>query len=124
MKRLIVAGVLFGIVITTYLISYFYIETTCEKTNKLLEDCVKAYETDKDAEKKAKELNDFWTEKERTLSIVANHQAIDDIELALSSLLSYTRSPDSEIFHEYAGTAKTLLHQLMEDTVPSVHSIL
>ena len=73
--------------------------------------------------KKVEELEKFWGEKEKLLSVFANHSEIDEIELAIYSLKVYSETSDNEIFYEYSGTVKTLLHQLLEDTIPSVHSI-
>ena len=124
MKRLIAAGVLIIFVVSTYLTGYFYIKNTCDTANALLKDCIEIYKTDKDATKSAKKLNDFWSKNEPLLSVFANHSSIDEIELAISSLENYSDSPDNKIFYEYSSTVETLIHQLMEDTKPSMHSIL
>ena len=123
MKRLIAAAVLLIIVVTTYICSYIYIDTTCKEANKLLNECVEIYTSDQNAAASAKKLNKFWGKKEKPLSFIANHTSIDEIEMAIGSLVSYSNSPENEIFYEYAGTVKTLLHQLMEDTKPGIHSI-
>lgn len=123
MKRLIAAAVLLFCVAASYLFGYFYIQKTCDKANTLLDDCVAAYKTEQNAKNKAEELEKFWGEKEKLLSVFANHSEIDEIELAIYSLKVYSETSDNEIFYEYSGTVKTLLHQLLEDTIPSIHSI-
>jgi len=123
LKRLIAAAVLLIIVVTTYICSYIYIDKTCKTANKMLSECVDIYSADQNATDSAKKLNKFWSKKEKPLSIIANHSSIDEIEMAIGSLVSYSNSPENEIFYEYAGTVKTLLHQLMEDTKPGIHSI-
>lgn len=123
MKRLIAAGILAVFLLTTYLIGFFSIKNVCDDANSLLKDCINAYNLEKNAEEKAKNLEDFWSEKEKILSFFANHSEIDEIELAIGTLRVYSRTNENEIFSEYCGTVKTLLHQLMEDTVPNIHSI-
>lgn len=123
MRRLIAAAALSVIIITSYFTGSYIINDACRKANEKLEEVVKVYETDNNAEKQAKELEDYWSEKEKHLSFIANHSTIDDIELAISSLVVYSNEPDNKIFYEYSGNVKTLLHQLIEDTKPSVHSI-
>lgn len=124
MKRLIPACVLLIFVITSYLIGYYYISKTCDTANELLNQCVDIYKSDSNAYKNAKKLEEFWGEREGTLSVFANHGDIDQIELAISSLVVHSNSPDNKIFYEYSSTVKTLLHQLQEDSKPSMHSIL
>ena len=124
MKRLIAAAVLFVILLTLYFTGYFYVTNTCEKTKDLLEECSVAYDKNENAYKKAKEINDFWNEKEPVLSIFSSHSKIDDIEEALYCLKIYSSTSEKEIFYEYLGTVRILLHQLLEDTKPGVHSIL
>lgn len=123
MRRLIAAAVLFIIVIGSYIGSYFYIDKTCEKTNKLLEECISAYDNQADPSSAAKKLEDFWSKKEKSLSFIVNHTKIDDIEAEIGSLIIYSNTDQNELFYEHSETVKTLLHQLMEDTVPSIHSI-
>ena len=124
MKRLIAAGILLCVVIATYLSAVFYIQHVCDETEILLNDCINAYNNQKNAEKTAKKLNKYWNKHEQTLSIFANHNSIDEIELAISSIEIYSSTSEKEIFKEYTGTTQTLLHQLLEDTYPSLHSIL
>jgi len=124
MRRLIAAVLLLVIVLVSYLISFFYIKNTCDNANRILDECINLYEQDLNASKKAEELNKYWSGHEKYLSVFANHSMIDDIELAISSLLIYANTDDNVIFYEYSGTVATLLHQMMEDTRPSMHSIL
>ena len=124
MKRLIAAAVLGVILLVTYFTSYFYITNTCKKTKELLNECRIAYDQKNNAEAKAKEINDYWNKKEPILSIFSSHSKIDDIEEALYCLKIYSKTDEKEIFYEYQGTVKILIHQLLEDTKPGVHSIL
>lgn len=123
MKRLIAAGILFVLVITAYVYGYLYIENTCKTAKKFLKDCVSVYAKSDDATDKAEKLEQYWSSKENGLSIFANHSEIDEIELAISSLKIYSNTKENEIFYEYSGTVETLIHQLLEDTKPTIHSI-
>lgn len=123
MKRLIAAGILFVFVIGSYIWGYVFIKDACNIANKYLEECINVYDSESNAEKEAKKLEKYWSKKEKGLSFFANHSDIDEIELAISSLKTYSKTSEKEIFLEYSGTVKTLLHQLMEDTTPNAHSI-
>lgn len=123
MKRLIIAAVLFVLVIATYLSSLYYITDSCEKAENLLETSVSVYKQEKTAEKEARNLEKYWDKKEKTLSVFVNHDRIDDIEKAISLLNVYAKSEDNELFYEYADNVKVLIHQIMEDTKITMHSI-
>ena len=123
MKRLIIAGVLFVSVIGIYLISVFYITNSCNEARQLLNNSVTIYTEKSTAESEAKKLKDYWDKKEKLLSVFVNHNRIDDIEQAISLLNVYAKSKDNELFYEYADTVKIQLHQIMEDTKITMHSI-
>ena len=123
MKRLIAAGVLLLFVISAYIFGFLYIDNVCTNANAYLKKCVSVYKSDQNATNEAEKLEKYWSKKEKGLSFFANHADIDEIELAISSLKTYSGTTNNEIFYEYSGTVKTLLHQLMEDTTPNIHSI-
>ncbi len=123
MKRIVATIILSVFVISSYFVGITYIKASCEKANILLDRCTEIYKSDKDATAASKELGEFWTKTEPYLSLFANHAQIDEIELAISSLQNYSNSKDNTIFYEYSGTVKTLLHQMLEDNTPSMHSI-
>lgn len=124
MKRLIAAGVLLGLVLTAYFGGYFYIKNTCERAENILEECINAYETQKNAETETEKLKKFWDKKEKPLSIFADHSDIDAIEQAIMTLKVYSESDEQELFNQYYQNLKILLHQLLEDTVLSIHSVM
>ena len=64
MKRLIIAGVLFILVVTIYIISVFYITNRCSKAKSLINDSVTAYENHDTAENEAKKLKNYWDKTE------------------------------------------------------------
>ncbi len=123
MKRLIIAGVLFVSVIGIYLISVFYITNSCNEARQLLNNSVTIYTEKSTAESEAKKLKDYWDKKEKLLSVFVNHNRIDDIEQAISLLNVYAKSKDNELFYEYSDTVKVLIHQILEDTKITMHSI-
>ena len=123
MKRLIAAGVLLIFVITAYIYGYLYIDTACDTAKQYLKNCISVYGSNEDALNEAEKLEKYWSSKESGLSFFANHADIDEIELAINSLKTYSNTKNNEIFYEYSGTVETLLHQLMEDTSPNIHSI-
>ncbi len=124
MRRLIAAAILIVLIISIYLTGYLYINVTCEETKRLVLNCVTAYEKNENIEFHAKKLEKYWSGKEKMLSVFTNHGVIDEIELAIESLGVHSKYPDNEMFYEYSSTLKMLLHQLLEDTTPSAHSIL
>ena len=124
MKRLIAAAILFVFIISSYFTGFFYVKNTCKETGKLLEECVAEYDNTNNSKDKAKELKNYWSKAEKPLSVFVNHTRIDEIEKSIDTLLVYSDTDEKEIFKEYSGEVKTLLHQLMEDAVPSVHSVL
>lgn len=124
MKRLIAAAVLFVTLLILFVTSYFYITKTCDQTKDLLYECSKAYESGENAYKLAEELDTFWNKKEPLLSVFTSHSKIDDIEEAIYCLKLYSKTDEKEIFYEYHGIVNILIHQLLEDTKPGVHSIM
>lgn len=124
MKRLLAAVILFCIILSTYFGGYFYIKQTCDKAKDILEACTNDYQEKNNAFDSVKRLEKFWQEKEKILSIFANHEEIDEIEFTISALKVYSDTDDEVHFYEYSDNVKILLHQLYEDIVPSIHSIL
>lgn len=124
MKRLLAASILFIIITGSYLCGFFYINSTCDRAKELLKNCEEEYYINGNAEKSTKELTEYWQKKEKILSIFANHNEIDEIELTISTLKLYSKTENKDYFFEYCDTVNILIHQLMEDTVPNIHSIL
>lgn len=123
MNRLIAALILAIVITGVCIIGNTYIDNVVRKSNNLIDECINYYNTNNNPESKANELKKYWSKNEGILSIFAHHQNIDDIELAINSLVTYSNTKDSQIFYEYWGTVKTLLHQLSEDNSPNMHSI-
>ncbi len=123
MKRLIIAGVLLVVVIATYLTSLFYITDSCDTAKSMVENSITVYNKNETAENEAKDLENYWDKKEPLLSIFVNHDRIDDIETAISLMNVYAKIPKNELFYEYADNVKVLIHQILEDTKFTMHSI-
>ena len=124
MKRLIAAAVIAAIVAVIHFTGNIYIKNVIKECNVQLETIVADYKKDISPKENAEKLRKYWGENEDFLSIFARHDNIDEIELAIDTLAVYSDTKDSEIFYEYSGTVKTLLHQLYEDNSFSMHSIL
>jgi hypothetical protein len=123
MKRLIVAAILFVVVIATYLTSLFYITDSCDKAKSMVENSISVYTKNQTAKKEARDLENYWNKKEPLLSVFVNHDRIDDIETAISLMNVYAKIPKNELFYEYADNVKMLIHQILEDTKFTMHSI-
>lgn len=124
MKRLIAAAVLLTVVIVCFFSGYAYIKSICETSNKLLDECINEFKSTGVATSQAEKLAEFWSEKENTLSIFANHTTVDEIESAIGTLKVYSSTNETEHFYEHSSAVRTLLHQLLEDTKPNMHSVL
>lgn len=124
MRRLIAAVILLIFIISAYFTGFIFISNTCDTADDLLKNCISSYNEGNNAKTQAKQLEKYWTKKEKLLSIFADHKEIDEIELAISNLTIYSSTTQKELFSEYSKTVKTLLHQLKEDIIPSIHSIL
>ncbi len=124
MKRLIVAGVIAILIAGIHFSGNIYIKNVIKESNKLLHDCITEYNENGNPELAAEKLKDYWDESENFLSVFAHHDNLDEIERAIASLSVYSKTKNSEIFYEYSGTVKTLLHQLLEDNSFNMHSVL
>ena len=123
MKRLIPASILLALVILTYILSTTYITSSCDSTSKVLKETVEEYKENKTAEKTSKKMKEYWQKEEKILSFFVNHEHIDEVEQAISSLNVYAKEKDNILFYEYADTIDVLLHQIKEETKITTHSI-
>lgn len=123
MKRVIIAAVLLAVCVISYFVSELYIDSVANKTRELLSECVSAYESGGDAGEKAEKLKKYWSDNENGLSFFVNHNMIDDVELTIEVLAEYSKTNEKEIFKEYSKTVEILIHQLLEDTSATIHSI-
>ena len=124
MKRLIVAGVLSAFIVVSLTFSVFYVKAVCNQTKLMLNECISAYDNNHKSYEKADALSNYWEKQEKILSIFVNHESLDEVESAIKSLKDYSDTEDNEIFYEYSGSVEMLIHQLLEDTLPGIHSIL
>lgn len=124
MKRIFSALVLAVVLVSLLTYSIFFVKDSCKESHKLLDECTSAYMNGERDGKAAKNLEKYWSKKEKPLSVFVHHEKIDEIEKALHCLVIYSKTDEQEIFKEYSATVEILLHQLLEDTLPGVHSIL
>lgn len=123
MKRLIPAGILLALVILTYILSTTYITKSCNSTLDLIETAINEYKENKVAKERSKEIKKYWQKEEKILSFFVNHNHIDEVEQAISSMTVYSDQKDNILFYEYADRIKVLLHQIKEETKITTHSI-
>ena len=123
MKRLIAAVVILIVLSSVFFTGYFSINNICKNTKELLTECVNSYHSGSRTQESAEKLEKYWSSKESVLSLFADHTSIDNIELDLHLLKIYSATDEKELFLEYSGRIKTAIHQLLEDTHPTVHSI-
>ncbi len=123
MKRLIPAGILLVFVILTYFLSTTYILKSCNSTLELVETAINEYTENNLAKEISKEIKDYWQKEEKILSLFVNHKHIDEVELAISSMIVYASEKDNVLFYENADKIKVLIHQIKEETKISTHSI-
>lgn len=124
MKRLIVALILSVFIVVSLIFSIFYVKAVCKETKEMLNECISAYDNNHKSYEKADTLSKYWEKQEKFLSIFVNHESLDEVESAIKSLKDYSDTDDNEIFYEYSGSVEMLIHQLLEDTLPGIHSIL
>lgn len=123
MKRIIPAIIIFTVIIASYFGSYIYINNVCDTVNNGIDACLKEYEKHGTAKADANWLENYWDEKEKTLSFFVNHALIDEVELSISSIKLHAAFKENCMFYDACDTAKTLLHQIIEDTKISAHSV-
>lgn len=123
MKRLIPAIIILIVMISSFLGSYFYINNVCETASSGVESCIKEYDEHGTAKADAAWLKNYWTKKEKVLSFFVNHERIDEVEKAISNLKLHSKFENNYMFYEACDDVKILLHQIMEDTKITTHSV-
>lgn len=123
MKRLIAAAVILLIIIGTYIGSSTYTDKICKTAIQGIESCSEEYKEHGTAKADAAWLKNYWNEKEKILSIFVNHNLIDEIEVTVSSIELYSAFENNYMFYDACNRAKVLLHQILEDTKPTTHSV-
>ena len=124
MKRLIAAGVLLVFVAISYFSADIYINKTLKTLGNKLDSCIEVYKLEGSAKAQSENLKKYWKAKEKTLSFCVNHAALDEIELAINDLYTYSQVTDSVYFFERSDRINTLFTQLKEDTDFGIHSIV
>ena len=120
MKRLIAAAVLAVIIAAVYFTGNFYIKNVLHDSYNLVDECNKNYELKQNPKKSAEK---YWSNNEGLLSVFAHHNHIDEVEKAIDTMIIYSNTDNNELFYEYSGTVRTLLHQLYEDNSLTMHSV-
>ena len=123
MKRLIAALILTIFVLFSYIFSLNYILDCCDTTNNMVKEAISSYNSTNSTYEKTKEIKKYWQEKEKVLSFFLNHETIDEVELAIASINIYAKVNNSALFYENADKIKVYLHQIIDDTKITTHSI-
>ena len=123
MKRIIPAIIIILIITASYIGSYFYINNVCGKVNEGIELCLNEYKEHGTATADAKWLKNYWDEKEKILSFFVNHEMIDKIEKEISNIKLHSSLKENYMFYDACDSAQILLHQIIEDTKISTHSV-
>ncbi|MBQ3547718.1 MAG: DUF4363 family protein [Clostridia bacterium] len=123
MKRIIPAIIILLILVGGYLGSYVYINNVCDTATEGIEACLKEYEAHGTAKADADWLKNYWDENEKILSFFVNHELIDRVEMSITNIKLHSAFKENYMFYDACDTAKTLLHQIMEDTKISAHSV-
>lgn len=123
MKRIIPATIILLIIFLGYIGSYIYVNNICNTVNQKIENCIKEYEEIGNAKNDAFKLKKYWDKKEKILSFFVNHNMIDEVEMTISKINLYSEFENNYIFYDSCNTAQTLLHQIIEDTKISAHSV-
>ena len=122
MKRLS-AAVLMGLFIISYLwFGHTYIKKTLNKGEKMLQECVTAYEKQEDANRKVNQLKDYWKGKEGSLSVFANHDVIDQAEAAITALPSLSNGEKNPVFYETVENVRDAFYRIWEDNSLNMHT--
>lgn len=123
MKRIIPAVIILILILTAFFGSYFYVNDVCKTAYEGVEGCLKEYEEHGTAKADSAWLRNYWDEKEKILSFFVNHELIDKVELSISNLELHSKFSNNYMFYEACDTVKILLHQIMEDTKLTTHSV-
>ena len=125
MKRLIIAGLIFllilGLCIGAGIVSDRHFETLKEKVSQCEAEYTKGNTST--ALTLSRELKDTWIKTEDYLSTVMNHGRIDDIRVHLSRLVAFIEADNLAGFKSEAAELITLIDQLEEDEKITLHSL-
>lgn len=123
MKRIIPAVIIALVIIASFLGSYYYVNNICDTAYNEVQKSLEEYKKNGTAEFNSEKLKSFWDEKEKILSFFVNHELIDKIELSISNLHLHSKFENNYMFYEACDTVKILLHQVIEDTKLTTHSV-
>lgn len=125
MKRLIIAGIIFFIIISLCVSAGVISQETFEELKEQVEDCAEEYQSGNtdSALDLAQRLNKKWLKLEDRLSVIMNHDRIDDIRIHFSRLKAYIEAQDLAGFKSEIAQLLTLIDQLEEDEKITMHSI-
>lgn len=90
MKRLRVAIALLVVILATGIWGHFLIENACKEMAKLVKyDCAITVQERKTSEKRAEQLQEEWSKKEKIFAVILPHSELDEIEISLKKLTDF-----------------------------------
>lgn len=117
MKRLFPAAVLLAATLILAIMGNNNVKNICNFSKKQLQvysDLVDDREYEK-ADKKAKEIKQYWEEKSKTLALYVNHGFIDEVALSLNRLSSFPSQKLSDDSASALADTKYLLNQILSE---------
>lgn len=125
MKRLIIAGIIFLVILSLCIGAGVISESQFEALKKQVELCAEEYASGdaQSALNTATALNEKWLKKEDKLSVIMNHTRIDDIRIHFARLKAFIEADNYAGFKSEAAELITLIDQLEEDEKITMHSV-
>lgn len=90
MKRLRVAIALLVVILATGIWGHFLIENACKEMAEIVKyDCAITVQERKTSEKRAEQLQEEWSKKEKIFAVILPHSELDEIEISLKKLTDF-----------------------------------
>lgn len=118
--------ILLALVLSFCLFSAFFVTSTINKTEALLEQAINSYQSEEQTVT-IQYLNmafDLWMERQVYFGMVLKHEDADEISGEFSRLISYAKSSDEDDFLSNSAALKAALSHIREMEWPHLQNIL
>ena len=116
MKRVLIAIIIIGLIISLGLYEKARVFDMCEKLESDIEDCVALYKTDnKKCAARCEELKTRWTGELNRATLFINHEFTDELSGALAVMPVYANEKNDSDFYAAGERIKQLLNSLKHD---------
>lgn len=116
MKRVLIAIIIIGLIISLGLYEKARVFDMCEKFQSDIEDCVALYKTDnKKCAARCKELKTGWTGELNRATLFINHEFTDELSGVLAVIPVYASKKNDSDFYAASERIKQLLKSLKHD---------